>query len=124
MALRIHIAEDEPRSARLLMQLLEKKLAQPIDFEWSQTPAQAINLLKINTPDLLFLDLELSGRSGFEVLEAIPQRIFPVMVSSARREFAYACFQFGVQAYLLKPHNQEELSVALKHCKRFFPLPH
>lgn len=124
MSLRIHIAEDETRSARLLMQLIENHFSQPVIFDWAQSPTQAINLLKINPPDLLFLDLELSGRSGFEVLEVISRRDFPIIVSSARKEFAYTCFKFGVQGYLLKPYNQSELSEAIKHCERFFPFPH
>lgn len=124
MSLLIHIAEDEPRSARLLMQLLESQLGSGLVFDYSSTVKEAIDLLKINPPDLFFLDLELAGRSGFDVLEAHANRIFPVVVTTARKDLAYTCFRYGVQDYLLKPLNQQDLFEAIRRCKRLFPLPH
>ena len=124
MSLRIHIAEDEPRSARLLMQLLEIQWGSGLIFDWSKTVNEAINLLKINPPHLLILDMELSGRSGFDVLDATLNRTFPVIIASARKEHAYNCFRYGVLAYILKPIDPAELSEAISRCERFLPLAH
>lgn len=122
MPLRIHIAEDEPRSARLLMQLVERYYGEALVFEVSKTVAEVQNRLKINTPNLLFLDMELSGKSGFEVLDAFPKRTFPVVITSARKEWAFASYRYGVVDYLLKPLHPTELFEALERCERFFPL--
>jgi len=121
MSLHIHIAEDEPRSARLLMQLLESQLGSCLIFDWSKTVNEAINLLKTKPPNLLILDMELAGKSGFDVLDSFPNSTFPVIIASARKEHAYNCFRYGVLAYLLKPIDPAELSEAIARCERFFP---
>jgi two-component system LytT family response regulator len=76
-----------------------------------RTATEAIE--KLN-PDLIFLDIQFPGESGFELLEKIdtPAKIIFV---TAFDEFAIRAFEVNAQDYLLKPVNPERLKLTLEH---------
>lgn len=72
----------------------------------------AVELVNANTPDLLFLDIDLPGGDAFEVLgrlERIPQIIF----TTAFDQFALRAFEFNTVDYLLKPIEAARLAQAI-----------
>lgn len=105
----ILIADDEPRSALLLQKLVASILPgnQPAGILHSYH--DLLPALKLQTPDLLFLDVVLHGRSAFDLLDKIPDRPFPVVITSASSEYAFKAFEYGMSGYLLKPINADDL---------------
>ena len=115
----ILIAEDEHRSALLLEGLVQHFFSAPLDISRVASVKEAISSVQNRPPDLLLLDIELRGRSGFDVLEKIENRRFPFVVISASREYAYQTFQLGGSGYVLKPVSKEDLYAVLERLPGF-----
>jgi len=65
-------------------------------------------------PDLIFLDIQMPGKSGFDLLEEIEISIKIIFIT-AYDEFAIRAFEISATDYLLKPVNKKRLSLALEH---------
>ena len=69
---------------------------------------------KINSfqPDLIFLDIQMPGKTGFELLESL-DRVPKVIFTTAYDEFALKAFDFNALDYLLKPIQTERLAESI-----------
>jgi len=75
-------------------------------------PDEAIEKIETTRPDLLFLDIQMPGRNGFELLESliyVPRVIF----TTAFDEYALKAFDFNALDYLLKPVEPKRLAAAI-----------
>ena len=114
--MRTLIVDDEPLARRELRRLLQQ-------FDWVEVVAEASNieeaygLVESLTPDLLFLDIQMPGGSGFDLLtrlEHAPQVIF----TTAYDHHAVQAFAVNALDYLLKPIEPERLAAALARARR------
>ena len=105
------IIDDEPPARRELRRLLT-------GFPWVEIVGeagnvdQAVEMVEALTPELLFLDIQMPGGSGFDVLtrlEDVPQVIF----TTAHDEHAVRAFKVDALDYLLKPIEPARLAEAL-----------
>src|ERR1051325_8758219 len=75
---------------------------------------QAIEVIQQLAPDLVFLDVEMPGKDGFAVLEAInPDRLPAIIFVTAYDQYAVRAFEFHALDYLLKPFDQERFDKAV-----------
>ncbi len=65
-------------------------------------------------PDLIFLDIQMPGKSGFDLLSELKINADIIFVT-AYDEYAIKAFEVNAQDYLLKPVNKERLALALEH---------
>ncbi|MDT0551806.1 LytR/AlgR family response regulator transcription factor [Urechidicola vernalis] len=79
---------------------------------------EAAKLLRIETPDILFLDIMLGDGTGFDLLEIVPELSSKVVFVTASDEFALRAFKFAAIDYILKPYTDEDLSNAIEKAKR------
>ncbi|MEM8932195.1 MAG: LytTR family DNA-binding domain-containing protein [Acidobacteriota bacterium] len=115
--LRALVVDDEPAARRLLTTLLDR---QP-DIEVAGTCShsdEAIDWLAADTVDLLFLDIEMPGRDGFELLDALDTPPQAVVFVTAHDAFAIRAFEAEAWDYLLKPFDDERLSHTLDRVRR------
>ena len=99
------IIEDEIRIAKYIRLLLsdEFKELHP-EFIIAGSLEEGIHRATSNNKfDIVFLDLNLNGRDGFEVLEAITCEDFDVVICSAYHEKALQAFEYGVLDFIPKP---------------------
>jgi DNA-binding LytR/AlgR family response regulator len=75
---------------------------------------EALKVIEEKHPDLVFLDVQMPGMDGFEVLKALRQPLPQVVFSTAYDEYAIRAFEVGAVDYLLKPYarGRVEESVA------------
>lgn len=76
-------------------------------------PEEALPVLRTNPPDILFLDVEMPGMTGFSLLEAMPVHNFEVIMVTGYAEFAIKAIKASAIDYLLKPVDMEELRAAV-----------
>jgi two-component system, LytTR family, response regulator len=109
------IIDDEPPARRELRRLLA-------DFSWIEivgeagNVAQAAAMIEALSPELIFLDIQMPGGSGFDLLaglDHLPQVIF----TTAHDEHAVRAFEVNALDYLLKPIDPARLTAALARVK-------
>jgi two-component system LytT family response regulator len=112
------IVDDEPLARRSIRLLLERDHDIEIAGECTNG-ADAVEFVKVERPDLVFLDIQMPGLSGFDVLETLSKcGPLPVIVFvTAFDEHAIRAFEFNALDYLLKPFSDERFERSLERAK-------
>jgi two-component system LytT family response regulator len=111
---RVLIVEDERASRKLMRTLLEREPIVQITAECANGE-QAIAALKQQIPDALFVDVQMPGLDGFDVVSAIPEDQLPVTVFvTAYGEHALRAFEVHAFDYLLKPFDEDRFHAVLR----------
>jgi len=112
------IIDDEKRSRETISHLIGMYCpeVQVIAEAGSITDAQT--LIDETHPDILFLDIEMPGGSGFDLLRKYENPDFHVIFITAYQEFAIKAFRFSAIDYLLKPIQSDELIAAINKVKK------
>lgn len=77
------------------------------------TVAEGIQLIEKHQPDLVFLDIEMSDGTGFDLVNSLSECNFLIIFVTAFNQFAQTAIRLGALDYLLKPINQQELGAAI-----------
>jgi two-component system LytT family response regulator len=111
------IVDDETLSRRGI----EIRLREAGDFNivaQCTNGKEALAAISTYKPDLVFLDIQMPGMSGFEVLAHIPQESLPVVVFiTAYDQYAIKAFEARAVDYLLKPIDEARFQVALERVR-------
>jgi len=110
------LIDDEPFARRELRGLLADLPEIEVCGE-AGNAREALELVADIRPDLLFLDIEMPGRSGFEFLEALPPPHPRVIFTTAYDAFAIRAFEVNALDYLLKPIHPQRLAASLERLK-------
>jgi two-component system LytT family response regulator len=115
--LKVVVVDDEPLARRRIVKLLRGRDGVEVAAECSDGPG-AVRSIKDVNPDLIFLDVQMSGMDGFEVLEALEamgsDRLPAVIFTTAYDEYALRAFEVHALDYLLKPFDDERFENALE----------
>jgi two-component system LytT family response regulator len=103
------IVDDEKESITALELELEMCCPQIEIIASFSDPKIAVEKIKILQPDLIFLDIEMPGISGFDLLDKLADYNFDVIFVTAYDEFAIKAIKVSAMDYLLKPVDGEEL---------------
>lgn len=77
------------------------------------TSANGLNEIYTQQPQLVFLDVEMPGMSGFEMLEKLTDINFDIVFTTAFNQYAIRAIKFGALDYLVKPVDKDELRAAV-----------
>ena len=114
------IIDDEKR-ARVSLALLVKEFYPSLEIvaECENLP-QGVKAIRKLKPNLVFLDIEMPGHSGLELLDFFDENEinFEIIFTTAYNEYAVKAFKFSAIDYLLKPINPDELVNALKRMEK------
>jgi len=114
--LKILIIEDEARIARRIERMIRSIFGSEItDLQVSDSLEKGQAVIAENNIDLLFLDLNLNGKDGFDVLESVVAEPFHTIIISAYKDRAITAFEYGVLDFVAKPFDEERLT---KACQR------
>jgi two-component system, LytTR family, response regulator LytT len=115
--MRILIVEDEQPIAEDLQELCRKLLGDRLEVVHVElTLGNAREYLAQKRIDLLLLDLNLSGRNGFDLLKEAVSYSFHTIVVSANIDRAIEAFEYGVIDFVPKPYSEERVAKALDRC--------
>ena len=108
----ILVVDDEPLARQRVTRYVRQYDA-TLRIEEAESGLQAVELITAFQPDIIFLDVEMPGLNGFEVLQQCAARPFQVIFQTAYDQFAIRAFEAHACDYLLKPFPAERLHQAL-----------
>lgn len=115
--IRALVVDDEPLARERVRRLLEADGDVVVVGE-CKDGFEAVRAIEEQSPDLLFLDVQMPGKDGFGVLTDIPAEKTPVVIFlTAYNQYAVRAFESAALDYLLKPFDEERFSKSLKRAK-------
>jgi two-component system LytT family response regulator len=110
MKLKCIIIDDEPDAIRLLVKVLTEFCSDKIEIAGTASNIiEGIKLIHKTPPDLLFLDVEMPGGSGFDLIEMQAGIHFKIVFVTAYDKHAVRAIRYKPDGYLLKPIDIQEL---------------
>lgn len=109
------IIDDEKRARVNLTLLLNEYCSDVKIIAECENLPEGVKAIRKNKPDLVFLDIEMPGHSGLELLDFFDENeiSFKIIFTTAYHEYAIQAFKFSAVDYLLKPINPNELTEAI-----------
>ncbi len=111
--MRAVIIDDEDHVRENLKQIIHTNFNQVHIVGEGHSVVSAVQVIKDKAPDLIFLDIDLSDGSGFNVLEQVQGADFNVIFVTAYNSYAIKAFRYNALDYILKPINIAELGEAI-----------
>jgi len=119
--MRVAVIDDEPLARLAVTTRLARRNGFDVVAEYADGGNAASGLLALR-PDLVFVDIDIPGKNGLEVLAALPPEARPMAILlTAYDNFAVQAFTLDVLDYLLKPVDDERFDEALERAVRAFP---
>ncbi len=114
---RLLIADDEP----LARQRLEDLISAEPDVEivgYAEDGRQAVKMIRDTNPDLVFLDVQMPGLNGMEVVKTVgPENMPTVIFVTAYDQYAIKAFDVAALDYLLKPFDDDRFHQAFERAR-------
>ena len=115
--IRVLVADDEPLARQKLRNLLRKDPEIELVAE-AINGKETLDSIRQFRPDLLFLDVQMPGADGFQVLESLDLEAAPyVIFVTAYDQYAIKAFEVHALDYLLKPFDRQRFLKTLEHAK-------
>ncbi|MEO7045441.1 MAG: response regulator [Ferruginibacter sp.] len=103
------IIDDEPKGRSILKQLIMLHTPQLDVVGVAENANEGLKLIDIYKPDVVFLDIEMPGKSGFDLLRELNNIQFKLVFVSAHNHYSLKAIKFHAFDYLLKPIDVDEL---------------
>ena len=116
--MKILIIDDE-KAARVLLENKLNKIDSSLKIVCVDNPTDGIVQIQENTPDVVFLDIQMPEMNGFEMLDQLnkEQRKFSLVFCTAYSEYGVKAFEESAIDYLLKPVEIDRLKITLERLK-------
>jgi two-component system, LytTR family, response regulator len=114
------IIDDEPRARKLLAGMIQDTASDIEIVAETEDLPNGIKAIRKLKPDLIFLDIEMPGHSGMELLDFFNEDEinFDIIFTTAYNNYAIQAFKFSAIDYLLKPIELSELSGAIDRFRK------
>jgi two-component system, LytTR family, response regulator len=116
--LKIVIIDDEPDAIAVIKGLVEMFCTDVQVAGTALSAVEGITVIEAAKPDVVLLDIDMPGGTGFNLLESFGQRSFKVIFITASSDFAVQALRAKADDYLLKPVNPLELKQAFEKIKQ------
>jgi len=117
------LVDDEEKSRKNLARLLELYCKDVCVTSEASSVEMAVDWLRVNNPDVVFLDIEMGDGSGFQLLRHNQNHPFQVILVTAHSHYAVKAFRYSAIDYLLKPVDVDDLVAAVEKLKHVYESP-
>lgn len=114
------IVDDEPLAVRLLVSYVEKTPDLQLLSSFTDS-ISAINAVREQKPDLLFLDIQMSNLDGMELARSLPEQT-RVIFTTAFKEYAFESYEVNALDFLLKPVRYNKFLGSIEKAKKLFEI--
>ncbi|HEX3164610.1 MAG TPA: LytTR family DNA-binding domain-containing protein [Chitinophagaceae bacterium] len=108
------LVDDEPDGIRTLKKMLESHCPNVQVAATCSNATAAKQELESIRPDVVFLDIQMPGKSGLDLLTEMPEKDFEVIFVTAHNEYMLQALQYSAADYLLKPVDEDRLVEAVQ----------
>ena len=115
--IRALIVDDEEIARDRISRLLKGRPEEYVISE-AENGVEAVSAIRRLRPKIIFLDIQMPGLSGLEVLQQIEKRDFHIIFQTAFDRFAVQAFEVNACDYLLKPFSEERFHAAIDRTLR------
>ena len=112
------IIDDESQSRSVLRKMLHQNFPEILVTGEASTVAEGLKGIHQYDPEIVFLDIQMNGETGFDLLSRLPTIDFALIFITAYDQYAIKAFRFNAIDYLLKPIVTEELIEAVNKVKQ------
>lgn len=119
--IRTIIIDDEPLAVDVLRDLLRQFCKDDVELiATANSPTEGKKLIEQYSPDLVFLDIEMPGMTGIELVRNFPHPDFRVVFVTAYDAYAVEAFRLSAIDYLLKPLGEDDVVEVVRKIKEDF----
>jgi len=108
------IIDDEQKARSILEHYITNFIPEVTEVRQADSVDAGLRLLEDFKPNIVFLDVEMPRRNGFDFLASVKDPHFDVIFTTAYNQYAIQAIRFSALDYLLKPVDPEELKAAVK----------
>lgn len=116
--MRAILVDDEPDGIRTLQKMLFTYCKSVEVIETCSNADMARKAIELSKPDVVFLDIQMPGKTGLELLGEIGLKEFEVVFVTAYNEYMLQALQFSAADYLLKPVDEDRLVEAVQRVEQ------
>lgn len=109
---KILVVDDELLSRKKIRRFIDQR-SENFEVLEASNGIEALNLIEHESPDIVFLDIEMPEMNGMDLIQTIGKPKFKLIFQTAYSEFAVEAFEKNALDYILKPFNQERFDQAL-----------
>ncbi len=121
MALQVVIVDDEKHGSESLALMIREFCPDLEIVAMANGVKQAVEMIDLHNPEIVFLDIEMPDGSGFEVIERTKNIAYHVIFTTAYEQYALKALKINALDYLLKPISADELMAAVKKVSKNEP---
>ncbi|WP_298883995.1 LytTR family DNA-binding domain-containing protein [uncultured Polaribacter sp.] len=117
--MKVIIIDDESRARNVLRTLLQEECTGVLEILEASNLLDGVSLIKEESPEIVFLDVEMPQHSGLEILDFFKNKVinFQIIFTTAYSQYALEAFRISAIDYLMKPIDTDELQQALLKAK-------
>lgn len=116
--IRAIIVDDEVKSCQNLKVLLNDFCPNVEVVAFCESVNESVKAIKTYEPEMVFLDIQLRGESGFDLIEKVQPVNFEIVFVTAHSDYAIRAFKFSAIDYLLKPIDVDDLQNAVERVEK------
>lgn len=108
------VVDDNKSSIELLKWMMQSHCSFITEIREANSAEQALYILQTYNPEIVFLDIQMPGGSGFDLLRGISKYNFEIIFTTAYDNYAIEAIKFSALDYLLKPIDEAEFLKAIE----------
>src|SRR5215216_3652025 len=113
------IVDDEQKARNIQQHYIVNFIPEIVEVRQAESVDAAITILQDYQPGIVFLDVEMPHKNGFDFLVQLKDPFFDVIFTTAYNQYAIQAIRFSALDYLLKPVDPDELKAAvMRHLEK------